>query len=292
MKEMNELNEKRDIYLENLSIKRLEVINDKDLKEIKSKITMQYAVEKEILKAKEELRQFIENEKSELETLSQFLDNKKFSFLSENKTLEEAIEAENETITRAKEQLAKLKAEKDSLYLLIELEIEKTRINMDRELIEAKTKTQNKRANVVKQENNVIEILDKKMCETDEKELLEKELENLIQERTEIDKEIEKLKEKENEIKKSIQIEFEGLNELKQRDLEEIKEEEERIKTLCDNSLKNIEKMLETKTNDIKAHNLELVELDTKIADNNNILSGLLSKVRNVHITLPLQTEP
>ena len=129
---MNEFNEKRDNYLKNLNEQRVKIVNNKDLKETKNCILKQNEIENVILKEKDELVQFIENEKQDFEILSQFLNSKKLNFLSENKTLEEAIEAENETIERAREQLSKLKAEKENLYSLIELEIQNTKINMDK----------------------------------------------------------------------------------------------------------------------------------------------------------------
>ena len=109
-----------------MNLKGVKIVNNKDLKETKNCILKQNEIENVILKEKDELVQFIENEKQDFEILSQFLNSKKLNFLSENKTLEEAIEAENETIERAREQLSKLKAEKENLYSLIELEIQNT----------------------------------------------------------------------------------------------------------------------------------------------------------------------
>ena len=264
---MNEFNEKRDNYLENLNEQRVKIVNNKDLKETKNCILKQNEIENVILKEKDELVQFIENEKQDFEILSQFLNSKKLNFLSENKTLEKAIEAENETIERAREQLSKLKAEKENLYSLIELEIQNTKINMDKELIDVKTRFQNEKANLIKQENNMMKLIDEKLYENnEEKYLIDKELKNLIVERNKIDQEIDKLKLKENGIEESIQNEYEGLKELKERDLEELNEEEERLKNLCDNSLVNLEKLFETKSVDMKSNNLKLVELDSKMA--------------------------
>jgi hypothetical protein len=277
---MNELNEKRDIYLENLNEQRVKIVNNNDLKETKKFILKQNEIENNIIKEKEELVQFIENEKQDFESLSQFLNNKKLNFLSENKTLEEAIEAENETVERAREQLSKLKAEKENLYSLIELEIQNTKINMDKELIDVKTRFQNEIANLIKQENNMIKLLDEKLYENnEEKDLIEKELKNLIVERNQIDKEIEKLKLKENAIKESIMIEYEGLKELKERDLEELIQEEEHLKNLCDNSLINLEKLFETKSADIKSNNIKLLEIDSKMSKNISITNELMSRV-------------
>ena len=97
----------------------------------------------------------------------------------------------------------------------------------------------------------------------EEKYLIDKELKNLIVERNKIDQEIDKLKLKENGIEESIQNEYEGLKELKERDLEELNEEEERLKNLCDNSLVNLEKLFETKSVDMKSNNIKFIELDS-----------------------------
>ena len=277
---MNEFNEKRDNYLKNLNEQRVKIVNNKDLKETKNCILKQNEIENVILKEKDELVQFIENEKQDFEILSQFLNSKKLNFLSENKTLEKAIEAENETIERAREQLSKLKAEKENLYSLIELEIQNTKINMDKELIDVKTRFQNEKANLIKQENNMMKLIDEKLYENnEEKYLIDKELKNLIVERNKIDQEIDKLKLKENGIEESIQNEYEGLKELKERDLEELNEEEERLKNLCDNSLVNLEKLFETKSVDMKSNNLKLVELDSKMSQNISITNELMSRV-------------
>lgn len=244
------------------------------------KIIEQSKIENEILKKKDELLEFIEIEKQEFETLSQFLNNKKLNFLSENKTLEDAIEVENETIERAREQLMNLKSEKENLYSLIELEIQNTRVNMDKELIEDKTRKQNEKANLIKQENKMLKILEEKLYENnDEKELIEKELKSIILEQNQIDEEINKLKQKENLIKETIITEYEGLNELKQRDLDELKGEEERIKNLCDNSLQSLEKLFESKSSDIKSNNLKLAQLDSELSENISISNELMSRV-------------
>ena len=98
---MKEFNEKRGNYLENLNEQRVKIVNNKDLKETKNCILKQNEIKNVIFKEKYELVQFIENEKQDFEILSQFSNSLKFNklnFLSENKTLEEAIAAENETI--------------------------------------------------------------------------------------------------------------------------------------------------------------------------------------------------
>ncbi len=259
---------------------RERIANNKELIDTKESISKHNDFEKEIFKEKEELKQDIENEKFDLEILTQCLNNKKFNFLNENKTLEEAIEAEDETIKRAQEQFGKLKAEKENLYSLIELEIENTRINMDKELIDAKTRIQNEKANLIKQESKMKKILDENLYENkNEKEIIEKEIENLFTERNQIDQEIEKFKIKEISIREAIMNEFNGLNELKKQDLEELNEEEERVKTLYDNSLKNMEKLVEFKKQEILVSELKFGELDLKLDENNKILNGFLSKV-------------
>ena len=84
---------------------------------------------------------------------------------------------------------------------------------------------------------------------------------------------------KEISIREAIMNEFDGLNELKKQDLEELNEEEERVKTLYDNSLKNMEKLVEFKKQEILVSELKFGELDLKLDENNMILNGFLSKV-------------
>ena len=61
-----------------------------------------------------------------------------------------------------------------------------------------KKRFQNEKANLIKQENNMMKLIDEKLYENnEEKYLIDKELKNLIVERNKIDQEIHKLKLKE-----------------------------------------------------------------------------------------------
>lgn len=281
LKEILDLNGEREVHLTNLNIIREKIMNNKQLRETKDNINKQNDIEKDLLNEINNLKQDIDNEKLDLEQLKQYINNKKVNFLSENKTLEEAIDAENETIMRANEQFIKLKAEKESIYSLIELEIENARINMDKELITIKTQIQNKKANLIKQENDLFKILNEHLYENqEEKDVIENELKQFEIEKQQLDNEMENVKLKEANMKESIMNEFNGLNELKQRDAEEIIEEEERIKTLCDNSLNNLEKQAKKKQEDINSHEIKLNDLNDNLNKSNTVLNELLSQVK------------
>jgi hypothetical protein len=259
-----------------------------ELHELKSDIKKLNEYEKslrfEILSKKQQ----IQKDTADIEVLKMFFNNKKVNFLKEdNMSYENAVVYENKTIEKELEKLNKLKAEKQALYQLVENEIEKQRLKMDKELIEAKLNLHNEKADLLNREKDLKCLLTNCFYQNnDEKLVIESEINENSRDQQILDKKIEELKLRETDCRTAILNEYNGLDELKSHDMTEIKNEEERFYFLTENSLSNLDTAIRKKTSQYDEKKDELKRLYDLLNDSSVRLNEVLSKVRRYLLSI------
>lgn len=210
----------------------------------------------------------IKEEKNDLEQLVYLRDQKEKSLLNDGLTLSEAMKAEEDNILDETDILDALKREKNETYNLIEKEIQAV---LDKMKFESNLETK-ELSQLIEKLGKIEFVLQSEI--TKEEQILLLEEAQLI--KNEIDEKESIIKKLEEESQNFMNNEFKGLNDLKQRDLEEIKFDEERLNSLIENSLKNQSKLIDFKRNNLRSSEEQLIVKYNLLKENTFLMENLL----------------
>jgi len=278
------LNEKRSQKLAELNEAREEILKNKSMSDLKLEISKLTREEMDLEEKIDNIQLALNQDLRVLEKINQELEKKKFYCENDRQTLEEASEAENETIARARAQLNQIIKQKSQEYATIENEFEVARRQMveqfalnNKEFINSNLEMQK----INEQEIKLRELLEKFLYENDEeKSLIESELADINLNKANLQSIINKLYQTNlNEINEKMVSEYKSLNDLKRLDLEEFKQDEERISLLEENSIKYLLDRVNAQKYSVneKENNLKLLESNNKLQ--NKKMNELLNEV-------------
>ena len=282
-KEIEKLSEKRDLKLSELNKERELILKNKQLVDLKLKMSHLNDQEIESDRKISSTKRRLDEEKQEVDRLKNILIDKKN--YDSGASLDELKEAENEMILHARNQLELVKKEKENNYLIIETEFEKAKQQMINDF-----ETNNQDYLKFKQELNEIcdkelnlkKFLEDGLYENDEEKcLVENELTELLETKENVEEKLDEMRMKNMQlIEQQMSMEYKGLNDLKAQDLEEIKQDEERINFLYESSIENIENMMKAKhLESINTQN-ELKKLECNHQMQMKKMNELLAEVR------------
>ena len=277
-------NEKRSRKLEEVNEAREEILKNKSMSDLKTKISKLSRDEMELEEKIDSLQSTLNQDFQVLETFNKELEKKKFYCENDRQTLEEASEAESETMTRARAQLDQIIRQKNQEYATIENEFEVARKQMaDQFVLNNKdfinTNTEMQKLN--EQESKLREFLEKCLYENDEeKSLVENELADINMNKENLQSKINQLNQANlNEINEKMTNEYKSLNDLKRLDLEELNQDEERIALLEENSIKYFLGKVTAHKNAINEKRNSLKQLENENKTQNKKMNELLNEV-------------
>jgi hypothetical protein len=277
-------NNKRTQKLAELNQVRENILKNKPMSDLKMEISKLTREEMDLEVEMKDMQVFLNQDMQVLDNVNREVSKKKFYCENDHQTLEEASEAENETITRARAQLVEIIKQKNQEYAIIENEFEKARLQMfeqfasnNKEFINSNSELQI----INEQEIKLREILEKCLYDNDEeKRLVENELADISLNKERVQNIIEKLKQtNSNEINEKMASEYKSLNDLKRLDLEELKQDEERIVLLEENSIQYLLNKIDTHENSLKEKEANLKQLETKNKLQSKKMNELLNEV-------------
>jgi hypothetical protein len=286
-KEIEKLSEKRDIKLSELNKERELILKNKQLVDLKLNMSHLNDLEIESDKKISSVKRRLEEEKQEVDRLKNILIDKKN--YDSSASLDEMREAENEMISHARNQLEVVKQEKKNNYLIIEAEFEKAKqqmINQFETNNEDFLRSKQELSEICDKEFNLKKFLEDGLYENDEEKcLVENELTELLETKETVEDKLDDMRAKNREhIEQQMSLEYKGLNDLKEQDLEEIKQDEERINLLYESSIENIENMMKAKhLESINTQN-ELKKLECNHQMQMKKMNELLAEVRTTKI--------
>ncbi len=277
-------NAKRTQKLAELNQVRENILKNKPMSDLKMEISKVTREEMDLEVEMKEMQVSLNQDMQVLDNFNKELSKKKFYCENDHQTLEEASEAENQTITRARAQLAEIIVQKNQEYVIVENEFEKARLQMleqfalnNKEFINSNSELQK----INEQEIKLREILEKCLYDNDEeKRLVENELADISLNKERVQSIIDKLKQaNSNEINEKMASEYKSLNDLKRLDLEELKQDEERIVLLEENSIRYLLSKIDTHEKTLKEKETNLKQLETKNKLQSKKMNELLNEV-------------
>ncbi len=280
---IEKLSEKRDQKLSELNKERELILKNKQLVDLKLKMSHLNDLEIESDRKISSVKRRLDDEKQEVDRLRNILTDKKT--YDSGASLDELKEAENEMIANARNQLESVKREKENNYLIIETEFKKAKQQMINHFeINNQDFLLNKKEldEICDKELNLKKFLEDGLYENDEEKcLVENELTELLEAKECVEDKLDDLRAKNMQIvEQQMSLEYKGLNDLKAQDLEEIKQDEERINLLYESSIENIENMMKAKhLESINTQN-ELKKLESNHQMQMKKMNELLAEVR------------
>lgn len=284
---IEKLNQKRDAKLSELNQRREEIIRNKNLTSLKSKITEinnnEMTLELKIERIRQELIE-LQTDKSKLEEklkvkkIYSNMDNRhngadQFSFA-------QIEDSENEMIRRARQQLDRTRTKKFNDWSQVESEL---RFERDKMLAKFEMSADDaaKLDELNAKEASLKDVLDRSLYENeDEKLLVVNELADLSEIKNNL---LESVQNKRREfvamVDGQIESQQRALDELKRADLEELAQEEERVKLLYESSMTYLQDSINSLRQNIKLkqQNLQTLEYSTQM--NNKNMNQLLVEV-------------
>lgn len=284
---IEKLNQKRDAKLSELNQRREEIIRNKNLTSLKSKITEinnnEMTLELKIERIRQELIE-LQTDKSKLEEklkvkkIYSNMDNRhngadQFSFA-------QIEDSENEMIRRARQQLDRTRTKKFNDWSQVESEL---RLERDKMLAKFEMSADDaaKLDELNAKEASLKDVLDRSLYENeDEKLLVVNELADLSEIKNNL---LESVQNKRREfvamVDGQIESQQRALDELKRADLEELAQEEERVKLLYESSMTYLQDSINSLRQNIKLkqQNLQTLEYSTQM--NNKNMNQLLVEV-------------
>ena len=266
-KQMEKLNEKRDHKLSELNLAREKVLKNKNMSELKTKMLQLNTAEIDLEEKMKETQTELAEETEELDRLVTQLNIKKMYSASEDQSLSDLIEAENLTIHRAREQIESVKTQKEKNYELIEAEFERARLQMIAQLENRNQeflKWRLERKELAEKEFKLRKFLDDGLYENEEEKcLVENELSELTEPIIKLNSQIEQTSAMHKKyVDDQMSSEYQALEELKNQDSHEIRQDEEQIGLLYETSIKNIKNLVEIKKTNVldRQHKLKCLQ--------------------------------
>ena len=194
---MERLSEKRDLKLSELNKLREQILQNKQMIDLKLNMSQLSHNEMELDEKIAQIKNEARSELADLDRLHTELNLKKMYSASDSQSLEELAEAECETIKRSREQLDKVKAQKEKSYGIIEIELEQARQQMlaefeanNSDLIRARKEIEE----IADKEIKLKQFLNDCLYENDEEKcLVENELTELVENREILEEKCEEI---------------------------------------------------------------------------------------------------
>ena len=277
-------NAKRTQKLASINENREEILRNKAMSDLKAEISQLTRDEMNLETKMSEIQLALNKHMHILDSYKKELDTRKFYCNNDNQTLEEAIEAENEMIERARAQLDRVKQQKNDEYNLIEKEFElvyKQSVaqfeSNNAECIRCNLEIHT----IADQESKLKEILEKGLYENEEEKcLVEKELAEIGASLENLHKVKFNLKQVHlNELNEKMANEYKSLNDMKRLDLEELKQDEDRIQLLEENSIKLLLDKMRSCEKTMHADETQLKQLETENKCYSKKMNQLLNEV-------------
>jgi hypothetical protein len=252
--------------------------------DLKLKISKQTNDEMDLEARINQIQIDLNNELNILDSFNKELETKKYYCYNDRQTLNEACEAENRTIERNRAQLDQTKKQKLQEYALIEKELEAARKQMieqfesnNLDLVNAKREKED----ISSQEAKLKIIIENSLYENDEEKcLVDNELSELRLKREYLEKSINALRLIYlDELNKKMSLEYKCLSDLKAQDLDEIKQDEDRISLLEENSIRFLLDKISAHKKSVLENENQLKSLESVTKINNKKMNELLNEV-------------
>lgn len=285
------LEQKKIDKLSELNVSREKILHNKNLQELKVKMSQLTNYEIDLAERIEDLDDSLKEDKKELERLNTQLDVKKMYELNEGSKMnfDNLIQMETENLTRAKNKLQEIKKSKFDSYDLIEKELklaEQKIIDQFEQNNENVVAINSELALMTEKESQLRCFLTNCLYENDEEKcLVENELTDLVEQKEQLDEKLNEIRSNfEIDLKKQMEQEYLGLEELKKQDLEEIRQDEEQINLLYESSTKYLMDLISNLNQSIVYKSTEIKSLQLEADGHNKKMNQLLAEVRFVLI--------
>lgn len=286
---IEKLEQKRESKLTELNISREKILHNKQLQELKIKMSQLTNSEIDLSEKIQELEESLNEDRNELERLNTQLDIKKMYELNSGSMMkfDELIRMETENLKRARNELEKVRKSKFESYELIEKELKlaEQKLMDDFDQNNDVMKALNAElANIGEKEDQLRSFLTNCLYENDEEKcLVENELTDLIEQKDQYEEKLSELRSNfKIDLEKQMEKEYTGLEELKKQDLEELKQDEERINLLYETSTKYIIDLINNLNQTVVYKSTEIKSLQLEIDSQNKKMNQLLAEVSNI----------
>lgn len=286
---IEKLEQKRESKLTELNISREKILHNKQLQELKIKMSQLTNSEIDLSEKIQELEESLKEDRNELERLNTQLDIKKMYELNSGSMMkfDELIRMETENLKRARNELEKVRKSKFDSYELIEKELKlaEQKLMDDFDQNNDVMKALNAElANIGEKEDQLRSFLTNCLYENDEEKcLVENELTDLIEQKDQYEEKLSELRSNfKIDLEKQMEKEYTGLEELKKQDLEELKQDEERINLLYETSTKYIIDLINNLNQTVVYKSTEIKSLQLEIDSQNKKMNQLLAEVSNI----------
>ncbi|CAF0917996.1 unnamed protein product, partial [Brachionus calyciflorus] len=284
-KSIEKLNDKREFKLSELNKSREKILQNKQLIDLKLKMSQMTNYEIDLEERINELKEAVNEDKTELEKLNTQLSIKKMYSFEDNQNIkmEDLIQMELNSLNRARNELEKVRKTKFESYILIENEFKKAKEQMLQEFENEPTLLAFKieLENLISKEDDLKKFLQNCLYENDEEKcLIENELSELVELKEQMEHKMDELRnDNSKRIEKIMEQEYQGLEELKKHDLEEIKHDEERINLLYESSTKYLIDSIQNLNQSIIYKKTELKNLQLDAQTQNKKMNQLLAEL-------------
>ncbi|RNA18436.1 hypothetical protein BpHYR1_001131, partial [Brachionus plicatilis] len=283
---IEKLEQKRDNKLSELNISREKILNNKQLQELKVKMSQLSNCEIDLAEKIQELEESLKDDRNQLDRLNTQLDIKKMYELNDGSKIkfDELIQMESENLKRAKNELEKVKKSKFDSYELIEKELkiaEQKLIDEFEQNNESMRAINAELANIAEKEDQLRSFLINCLYENDEEKcLVENELTDLEEVKEQFEDKLNELRSNfKKDFEEQMQQEYNGLDELKKHDIEEINHDEERINLLYESSTKYLMDLINNLNQQISVKSNEMKSLQAQSDSQNKKMNQLLAEV-------------